>query len=40
MLQLLLLFRVGDLKREGAHVDKHLSACPCRFVAVNVCVPG
>lgn len=40
MLQLLLLFRVWDLKREGAHMDKHLCAWLCGFVAVNMRVPG
>lgn len=39
MLQLMLLFRVGDLKRERPHVDKHLCACWRGLVVVNVPVP-
>ena len=39
MLQLMLLFRVGDLKRVCAHMDKHLRACLCELVVVNMCVP-
>lgn len=39
MLQLMLLFRGGDLKRECTHVDKHLCACSCGLIVVNVRVP-